>query len=90
MRSFTSADHGFGTALKAAGWSENVPFVRFTKGNWSIVFDTSSWMEVGTETNPRVFDVPVPEESLVTWTLNLIEHILKADDALTQAKRTAA
>ena len=80
--SFTSVDPSFGEALKAAGWEETVPFVHFQKGSWHIIFDTSSWMELGTDSNPRVFDVPVPERWLVPWTLNLINHLLITEDAL--------
>lgn len=88
--SFTSADPSFGEALKAAGWTEVTPFFEYNKGRWRIVFDTSSWMELGTDTNPRVFDVPVPEKAFVTWTLNLIDHLLKTDDMLARAGRPSA
>ena len=67
--------------LKNSGWSEQRPFT-YRKGNWVVVFDTSSWLEVGTEKNPRIFDVPTPESGKEQWTLNLIEHLCKTDDEL--------
>jgi hypothetical protein len=49
--------------------------------SWIALFDTSSWIEVGTEHNPRVFDVPVPlSEREAAWTANLIEHLCKMED----------
>ncbi|TQV74232.1 hypothetical protein FKG94_16635 [Exilibacterium tricleocarpae] len=72
----------FEDALKENGWSEKKSKFSFAKGNWNLVFDTSSWIEVGTGTTPRVFDVPVPEKRLYQWTINLIEHLCKTDDAL--------
>lgn len=87
--SFTSMDTSFGEALKASGWLVVTPFVEFKKGRWRIVFDTSNWMEVGTDTNPRVFDVPLPEKHLITWTLNLIDHLLSTDDALGHSGRAS-
>jgi hypothetical protein len=85
MSSFTTSDASFGDALKAAGWEEVIPFAKFRKGDWIIVFDTSGWMELGTVTTPRVIDVPVPEDRLVGWTLNLINHLLETNDALAGA-----
>jgi hypothetical protein len=84
--SLISASSSFGVALRAAGWSEITSNVVYEKGAWRIVFDTSSWMEVGTLHTPRIFDVPVPEPRLESWTLNLIEHLCAKDDQLRQAK----
>jgi hypothetical protein len=65
----------FDEALEAKGWTAN-----YTKGGWSIVFDTSSWMIVSTESNPRVFDIHVPGEYESRWTVNLIEHLCRMED----------
>lgn len=67
-------------ALKNAGWREIQHAVCYRKGSWQIVFDTSSWMEIGTAKTARLFDVPVPEASLETWTVKLIEHLCETDD----------
>jgi hypothetical protein len=75
----------FAELLTNAGWSEHEPFT-YRKGNWIIVFDTSSWLEVGTDKNPRVFDVPVPEDGKAEWTLSLINHLCKTDDELQKLK----
>jgi len=71
----------FTEVLKSSGWSETKPN-SYSKGSWVVTFDTSSWMEVGTIHTPRIFDVPTPEQSNETWTLNLIEHLCKTDDQL--------
>ena len=65
--------------LKERGWQQLAPF-EYGQGEWTIVFDTSSWMEVATKNNPRVFDVPVPEDSRGAWTINLIEHLCRCAD----------
>ena len=68
--------------LKAQGWVEAGPY-RFRKGHWEIVFDSSGWMELGTEQTPRIFDVPVPEtgpRDLTQWTMNLIAHLFESND----------
>ena len=72
----------FIAALTNAGWVELQPSVHYRKGTWEIVFDTSSWMEVGTANNARVFDVPVPEHGREQWCLDLIEHLCKSDDRI--------
>jgi hypothetical protein len=82
--SYTSATPSFSEALKAAGWEEVVPFVEFRKRGRTIVFDTSSWMVLGNDRNPRIFDVPVPDGRLEAWTLNLIEHLFDKEDAATK------
>ena len=67
----------FTDALKRDGWAESEPF-KFEKHQWQIVFDTSSWMELGTTTTPRLFDVPVPADgpiNKIQWTINLITHL---------------
>jgi hypothetical protein len=71
--------------LKNSGWAEDKPF-SFRKANWIVVFDTSSWLEVGTNRHPRIFDVPVPEKGKEQWTLNLIEHLCKTNDELHKLK----
>jgi hypothetical protein len=74
--------------LKENGWSENGNKWCYIKGTWNLVFDTSSWIEVGTKNNPRVFDVAVPEQRLEKWTLNLIEHLCKTDDEISSIKNS--
>jgi len=76
----------FTKMLKENGWLEKQPNVYYVKGNWQIVFDTNSWIEIGTTKTPRVFDVPTPTIGLEQWTLNLIEHLCKADDQIHQIK----
>ena len=39
-------------------------------------------MELGTDSAPRVFDVPVPDKYRRAWTLNLINHLLTLEDKL--------
>ncbi|WP_198147376.1 hypothetical protein [Gilvimarinus polysaccharolyticus] len=65
----------FSDLLKENGWNENVPNVKYSKSDWNLTYDTSSWIEVGTTRTPRVFDIPVPEENREQWTLNLITHL---------------
>ena len=64
----------FDDYLEQKGWTE------YTKGDWKIHFDTSSWMIVETKGNPRVFDVHVPGDYESGWTVNLIEHLCKMED----------
>jgi|GEM_PF-3024232 len=72
-------------ALLKAGWTETKTQAwSFEKGDWRVVYDTSSWLEVGTLQTPRIFDVPVPREGLETWTVNLIEHLCRSNDDVTQ------
>lgn len=68
--------------LKAAGWKEDGASSRYTKGHWVLSFDTSSWIELGTTDGQRIFDVPVPDRNREQWTIYLIEHLCKTDDAL--------
>ena len=72
----------FPNFLKENGWVEETPNVKYSKGDWMVVFDTSSWMEVGTSKTPRVFDVPAPESNRAQWTLNLIVHLCQTDDRI--------
>ncbi len=72
----------FADTLKYHGWIDSGDSVEFRKGSWRLVFDTSSWMEVSTANNPRVFDVPMPTERLESWTLNLVEHLCVSDDQI--------
>ena len=53
-----------------------------SKDDWTVVFDTSNWIEVGSINNPRIFDVPIPNNGLEVWTANLIEHLCSTDDLL--------
>ena len=68
--------------IKEHGWTEVQKSIEYKKNHWILTFDTSAWIEVGTESNQRVFDVPVPEENKEQWTLNLIEHLCETDDKL--------
>lgn len=72
--------------LKESGWSEFKP-CSYRKGGWIVIFDTSSWLEVGTDRNPRIFDMPVPENGREQWTLSLIEHLCKTDDEMQKLKK---
>ena len=71
--------------LKNDGWSECKPHT-YRKANWIVCFDTSSWLEVGTEQTPRIFDIPLPQNGKEQWTLNLIAHLCKTDDELQKLK----
>ena len=72
----------FITILRQSGWTEGPRPATYRKGSWQVVFDTSSWIEVGTDASPRILDVPVPEPRLHRWCLNLIEHLCATDDQL--------
>jgi len=72
----------FTEALIHSGWREVRAGIEYRKSSWIVFFDTSSWVEVGTEKNQRVFDVPVPEDQLSMWTVKLVEHLCKAEDEL--------
>lgn len=66
--------------LVEKGWKEVKHDWEYRKGKWVVFRDTSSWFEVGTEDNPRVFDVHSPKEFEIGWTINLIEHLCKMED----------
>jgi len=68
--------------LKDSGWTEVINNLKYKKGDWAISYDTSSWIEVSTINNQRVFDVPVPKAGKEQWTINLIEHLCKTDDEI--------
>lgn len=70
----------FASALKNDEWVEIHESVMYRKGPWELTFDTSSWIEVGTAGNPRVFDVPVPEPRLEQWCVKLIGHLCMMED----------
>lgn len=70
----------FADDLKAKGWVEGSHTADYTKGEWQILFDTSSWIIVSTKDNPRVFDVHVPGEYESGWAVNLIEHLCQMED----------
>lgn len=67
--------------LRREGWEERRPSW-LQKGDWVVVFDPGGWLIVGTAGNPRVFDVPTPDEERHLWTLDLIEHLCATDDEL--------
>jgi len=70
----------FAEELKSKGWADNCPPADYSKGDWSVSFDASSWVIVSTEGNPRVFDVHVPAGYESRWTVNLIEHLCRMED----------
>jgi len=91
------ASEMFVDELKKAGWKDTFRAMEFQKGEWKVLFDTSSWMIVENKSNPRVFDVHVPNEYESRWTLNLIEHLCRMEDercrlraALTQISNSSA
>ena len=69
----------FADLLKAKGWTET-ECGSFAKGDWTIEFDTGSWLTLWRRANLRVFDVPVPGEYESVWTVNLIEHLFAIDE----------
>ncbi|MHA3916504.1 hypothetical protein [Halovulum sp. GXIMD14793] len=82
MRNAVEDMYAFIDHMKSRGWVNGKHQYELLKGDWIILFDTSSWIEVGTRTEPRVFDVPVPAKNLMQWTENLISHLCKTSDAL--------
>ena len=72
--------------LKENGWTEVREDWEYRKKSWFILRDTGSWWMLGTINNPRVFDIPEPQEN-ETWTVNLIEHLCKCDDELNQFRK---
>ncbi|QDU11862.1 hypothetical protein V202x_52870 [Gimesia aquarii] len=68
--------------LTANGWTETTKSVHYTKIHWQIIFDTSSWIEVGTKNNTRIFDMPVPKSNDYESVLSHIEQVCEADDQL--------
>ena len=75
----------FRELLQQNGWTPHEPWV-FRKNHWIVVFDTGSWLEIGTTNTPRIFDVPVPEHGREQWTLHLIAHLCQSDDELQKLK----
>ena len=73
--------------LKSSGWTEIIEDWEYRKNNWTVLRDTSSWLMVGTESNPRAFDIHEPGEYETKWTANLIEHICKMEDERTRLRR---
>ncbi len=76
----------FSNLLKENGWKEKVTDLKYTKGDWILIYDTSAWIEVGTKQTPRIFDVPVPEPEKELWTLNIIVHLCETDDKLCEMR----
>jgi hypothetical protein len=73
--------------LKENGWTEVKEDWEYRKGNWVILRDTSSWWMIGTDKNPRVFDIHEPKEYESKWTANLIEHLCKMEDERTRLRK---
>src|SRR5215471_3226814 len=68
----------FELVLKLRGWRTASPG-HLTKGNWQIIFDTSSWMMLQ-NASTHIFDVAVPDAYRGPWTANLIEHLARIED----------
>jgi hypothetical protein len=79
----------FADDLKASGWVEGGRG-DYSKGSWSILYDTSSWLVVATGDNPRTFDVHVPGEYESRWTVNLIEHLCRMEDERMRLRKALA
>jgi hypothetical protein len=75
----------FELVLKRKGW-RTVASGHLTKGDWRIIFDTSTWMVLQTASNPRTFDVAVPDPYRSGWTVNLIEHLARIEDERTRLR----
>ena len=71
---------GFLKTLKEHNWTEIAHNWEYSKGDWVVKRDSSSWWIVGTNLNPRIFDVPEPTSITAVWTVNLIEHLCEMDD----------
>ena len=74
-------------ALQAKGWTAHTPRGPFTKGDWSLDFATSHWLIVSSRANPRVFDVPAPDEYHAAWAANLVEHLCRMEDERVRLRR---
>jgi len=80
---YTAAQPWFGETLRAAGWEEVVPFVEFRRGHQTIIFDTSNWIELSSDTHPRIADLPVPERGHEQEALIVVERSFAAAEAAT-------
>jgi hypothetical protein len=72
------SDTHIDAALRAQGWTGTTG-LEYKKGDWEVVFDTSSWM-VTFSAGKRLFDVHVPGEYAAGWTANLIENLCTTAD----------
>lgn len=79
----------FELVLKLKGWRSDSPG-HLTKDNWEIIFDTGNWMVLKTASNPRTFDVAVPDAYRSAWTANLIEHLARIEDERTRLRAALA
>ena len=70
----------FTETLKERGWKEEQEAVRYTKNDWVIVFDTNSWMEIGTKRNSRLADIAVPKRRNYKMAVDEIEKLCDSDD----------
>jgi hypothetical protein len=71
--------HALVRQLRAKGWTETARW-EYTKGDWKVLFDTSSWMIVSTKFNRIAPDVHVSGDYESAWTANLIEHLCRMED----------
>jgi len=72
----------FKAQLSGSGWVEAGSSWEWVKGQWRVVFDTSSWLELYVGTS-RSHDVPIPSRSeLAAWTVNHIEYVLDLEQQL--------
>ena len=72
----------FINSLLESGWKEIRESVEYRKGDWILIFDTSSWIEIGTISHSRIFDVPLPDSRHEKWCIKLIEHLCTTQDSL--------
>ena len=86
MQNSTGKLNAFVEHMRSHGWVTGKSQFELLKGDWKIVFDTSSWIEVSTKQAARIFDVPVPDKYLVQWTENLIRHLCESSDALSNER----
>jgi hypothetical protein len=81
-------------ALAQHGWTNISTWQhQYAKGDWKILFDTSSWLIVEAKGNPRVPDVEVTreadtDEAVATWTVRLIEHLCALEDERQRLRRS--
>lgn len=79
----------FELVLKRKGW-RTISSGHLTKGDWRIIFNTGIWMVLQTASNPRTFDVAVPDAYQSEWTVNLIEHLARIEDERTRLRAALA
>ena len=66
--------------LRDRGWSEIQKEVKYQKGAWKIVFDTSSYIEIETADNPYLTGYSAPDDYYAVSTVNNIELLCQLED----------